>query len=203
MTHLILGLGKSHVIAKLFICRFDEGAFDDVPDIDQNQLNNVTFGKQAILWISLLVGAPLNIIILIVTLSNWQRKFSSSALFVVHLCIGKSHQQRKISFFSLDELSKKRICWFASTLLSIFTTRMTLHLPGEFLCKYRTIWNNVRKNFRCIYMETSTQFFICLSVFSLAAIAFDRCVHLVSHTLSRISVKNHYFLFGMVWERVK
>ena len=45
-------------------------------------------GKQVSQWISLLVGAPLNIIILIVTLSNWQRKSSSSALFVIHLCIG-------------------------------------------------------------------------------------------------------------------
>ncbi|CBY19688.1 unnamed protein product [Oikopleura dioica] len=48
-------------------------------------------------------------------------------------------------------------------------------------------------------METLTPFIICLSIFSLAAIAFDRFVHLVSHTLSRISIKNHYFLFGMVW----
>ncbi|CAG5079616.1 Oidioi.mRNA.OKI2018_I69.PAR.g9296.t1.cds [Oikopleura dioica] len=144
---------------------FDEGAFDDVPDIDQNQLNNVTVGKQAILWISLLVGAPLNIIILIVTLSNWQRKFSSSALFVVHLCIA-------------DLL----ICIHA--FINLYDKNDLASSGGILMC---------------IYMETSTQFFICLSVFSLAAIAFDRCVHLVSHTLSRISVKNHYFLFGMVW----
>ena len=81
---------------------FDLSDFDSLSSISSDSSDSYNYsesdsssfsvpqsaGKQVSQWISLLVGAPFNIIILIVTLSNWQRKSSSSALFVVHLCIG-------------------------------------------------------------------------------------------------------------------
>jgi hypothetical protein len=75
-----------------------EDDFSSIFDLSSDDFSDKSVGKRVSLWISLLVGAPLNIIILIVTLSNWQRKSSSSALFVVHLCIGMASKSTPDGF---------------------------------------------------------------------------------------------------------
>ena len=188
---------------------FSSSDFSSIFDLSGDDFNEQnSLGKKVCLWSTLLVGAPLNVIIMIVTISNWKRKSSSSALFVIHLCIGmasKSTQLNPVQFFvhyppTFAESIKSWLAHLYSSIRQYLRQKWQGFIWWHFdVSLFPPISCNKIK--RCIYMETSTQFFISLSVFSLAAIAFDRCVHLVSHTLSRISIRNHYFLFGMVWAR--
>ena len=100
---------------------FDSSFYDSSGD----DVLDKSVGKRVSLWISLLVGAPLNIIILIVTLSNWQRKSSSSALFVVHLCIGMASKSTPDGFrrdtvsCPLSSISESIKSWLAHLYSSV------------------------------------------------------------------------------------
>ena len=58
---------------------------------------------------------------------------------------------------------------------------------------------NFSNNFQCGYLQSSTQFFMTLSMYSIVAIAAHRCYGLITPGAANFDAKRNAFLFSLAW----
>jgi len=58
---------------------------------------------------------------------------------------------------------------------------------------------NFSNNFQCGYLQSSTQFFMTLSMYSIVAIAAHRCYGLITPGAANFDAKRNAFLFSVAW----